>query len=468
MGRARRRIGVAAASLVLTVGVFALAELAVRIAGVAQPEWPGASWPFSMAKGDPILGPLPRPGWAGKWMGGFTVAIDPDGFRTTGLPALEAPQARVAFLGDSCTFGWGLDTPDTFIARLDGQLRADGKAPIELINAAFPGHSAVLGEQVLRDRVLPLRPDLVVLGYSANNAFRFSVVTDADRLRHVGLRRVLLRSRIFYILAARLARWTALGKNPRDTALVNETPAGRLRRVATPDEFAAAERAAVEDARAAGAGVLFLIFPRASEVSPAYPGEDPARLARSSDGDLSGDRPLARGLLEVSCLDPGPKDVFDELRARLPGWQPVYPDDAALRAVLVQGARTFVSDDFVAALDTFRAAVSAWPESPLAHYDLAVAAFMSGDSAAGLHHLGEAERLSCNVFLRYQAILWRLADELHVPVVDLTLPLQAYDGAPLFIDPAHPNAAAAQIIAGALAAPIARQLGPVLAERGAE
>lgn len=458
---ARRWLMVAATSLVATIGVLLLAEILVRVA-VQAPEWhdpDGATGP-TVFRTDPILGPLPQPGWRGTMPGDFSVEIDANGFRGDGLAAPEAPRARVAFLGDSCTFGWGLDTSETFIAQLDARMRADGDPPIELINAAIPGHSAVLGAQILVDRVLPLQPDIVVLGFSANNAFRFSVLPDADRLRHIEVRRLLLRSRLFSVIASRMAQRQADDqRNPRDWALVSQVPIGDLRRVANGDEFTAAERASVIAARTAGAAVMFVIFPRASEVSPAYPGEDAGRQARSAASDAS----LSRGLLEMSCLDPGPPDVLTQVRDQAAGWHPVYPDDMQLRAVLAQGARAYVSDDFTDALDTFRAAVVAWPDSPLAHYDLAATAFMSGDPALGHEHLDAAERLSCSVFLRYQAILWRLADELYVPVVDLTLPLQAYTGSSLFLDQAHPNAAAAQIIAGVLAAPLARQLGPVLA-----
>jgi hypothetical protein len=165
----------------------------------------------------------------------------------------------------------------------------------------------------------------------------------------------------------------------------------------------------------------------------------------------------------VSCLDPGTEIGLADLRELLLQRQPVYPDDTTLRALLARGARAFVSEDFAAALATFRAAVVAAPQSPLAHYDLAAADFMNGNPSAGLDHLSRAESLSCNVFLQYQAVLWRLADELQVPVVDLTLLFEAYDNTPLFLDPAHPNAAATRIIANVLAPALARQLRPILA-----
>lgn len=467
MSRVRRPLLIAATSLLVTIGVFGLAEVAIRLFGGDPPEWPTSDL-TGVVDGvtvDPLFGPLPQPGWRGDWINIFAVEVDAHGFRATGLPGFDSPRARVAFLGDSCTFGWRLDTADTFVAQLDQHLRSDGVGPVELLNAAYPGHSAVIGEPFLRARVLPLRPDVVVLGYSANNAFRLTALSDAARVRHIDLRNVLLHSRLFYSFAAYLARRQGITLDPRDRSIVNALPFNQLRRVAAPEEFAAAERAMVADARRAGAAVMFLIIPRASEVSTAYSGEDPVRNARAHPA-LSDEGPEARSLLEFSCLDPGTETELTDLRERLRQRQPVYPDDATLRALLVQGARAFASEDYAAALTTFRAAVAASPQSPLAHYDLAAAAFMSGNASAGLRHLSRAERLSCNVFLHYQAVLWRLADELHVPVVDLTLPFQAYDNAPLFLDPAHPNAAAARIIATALAPALARQLGPILAEHG--
>jgi hypothetical protein len=88
------------------------------------------------------------------------------------------------------------------------------------------------------------------------------------------------------------------------------------------------------------------------------------------------------------------------------------------------------------------------PDAPLAHYDLGVARLADGQD--GLPELATADRLACSIFLQHQIVLWRLARELDVPVVDLTLFFQAHDGEELFLDPAHPNAAGSRIIAEAL------------------
>src|SRR5262249_20163606 len=146
---------------------------------------------------DPLLGPLPRPGYSGAWLTEFTVDVDERGFRASAAPPPAHPDACVAFLGDSCTFGWGMDTPDTFVALLDARRRGAGGAGIEFINAAYPGQSAVGGVHTLEERVLPLDPDVVVLAFGANNAFRMSLASDARRFRLFPLRKLLLHSRLY-------------------------------------------------------------------------------------------------------------------------------------------------------------------------------------------------------------------------------------------------------------------------------
>ena len=103
-----------------------------------------------------------------------------------------------------------------------------------------------------------------------------------------------------------------------------------------------------------------------------------------------------------------------------------------------------------AAARAFEAALKIDPESPPALYDLGVASIAMGDTAEGLRLLARADALACNVFLQYQVVAWRVAVELDVPVVDLVLGFQAQDAGALYLDPAHPNAAAGDVIASAL------------------
>ncbi|HSP97147.1 MAG TPA: GDSL-type esterase/lipase family protein [Candidatus Dormibacteraeota bacterium] len=454
MSTARRRLLAVAGGVFLAALLLVLAEAAVRVAGIEPPPWPSADRlaGFEGVAVDPLLGPLPRPGYAGEWFGGFNVEIDEHGFRGTGLPPPDGAARRVAVLGDSCSFGWGIDTPETFVARLDARQRAGGAPVLELLNAAYPGQSAVVGEHMLREKVLPLHPDVVVLGFGANNAFRFSLVEDAERFQHVGLRRWLLRSRLLHILLARLAERAVTGVHPRERQAVLATPFSALRRVASPGRFAESTRRMVADARAAGAVVVFLVLPRAGEVSTSFRTDEDAALGPPLPAHTTGERlsPRELTLFEATCLDHRTlADPPAALRDGMARWQPVYPNDPALRAALRDGAQAFVRGDLGEATRLFAAAVAQHPDSPLALYDLGVARLSAGD-AGGLESMQAADQLACNVFLHYQVILWEIAAAEHVPVADITLWFQAHDGEPLFLDPAHPTPAGHAIIAEAL------------------
>ena len=455
LGGLVRPVAVLTASFAIPVGVFLAVELGVRVAGMQPPSWPSADAAFDLpqVRVDPLLGPLPAPGWSGDWFGKFELRIDARGFRAAGN-APAAAEKKVVFLGDSCTFGWGVDTADTFIAQLGQLQQSAGNERFAFLNAAFPGHSATVGVHMLRERVLPLKPDAIVLGYSANNAFRFSLASDSDRFRFFGLRKFLLRSRLLHILAAKMVRRFAPRGHPRNRRAISAVPFKQLRRVAATDEFETALRAMVGDARAMGVEVIFLVFPRASGVSTQFRHEDagfqwmsghvpkPKTAGGVSPGELD--------LFEVSCLDNRKLErPIERLYEGLQEWKPVYPINEAVRPVLQQGARAYIGRNFEEAARRFARAVELDPDSPLAHYDLGVSRLAMGD-AAGLRDLSEADRLACNVFLLYQVLIWKLAVDLDVAVVDLTLQFQAHDGEMLFLDPAHPNAAGHRLIAEAL------------------
>jgi lysophospholipase L1-like esterase len=455
-------------SLVATLAAYAAAEVLVRAAGVQPRDWPAsAQETFAGVRVDPLLGPLPRPGWSGAWQSGFEVAIDARGFRATGFPSPERPSGRVAFLGDSCTFGWGLGTGETYVARLDALQRGAGPGPwLDLVNAAYPGDSAVGGFYKLRERALPLAPDLVVLAFSANNAFRLTLQSDAERYRLFDLRNLAFRSRLFHVLAARAAGEVEV--HPRDRKAIGQAPIDGLRRVAARGEFESALRSSVTEARRAGARVLFLLLPRAVQVSDAYGGEDAARSHRELplfvgfDASRATDRELA--LLEASCLAPGLAGLA-ELRRSIDTWRPLRSGLVPVRERLQEGAARFVEGDLAAAAERFAEALRLDPDSPLALYGLGVVEILEGDASAGLERLERADALACNVFLAYQVALWRLAVELDVPVVDVLLLFQAHDGEPLYLDPAHPNPPGNELIAEALW-PRVRELASPGAARG--
>ena len=441
----RMAIGIAVGILLLGGG-----ELAVRL---APAEWSATTNPPPQPgiRIDPLLGPLLEPGWSGTWFTNFEVVADERGFRSTGAPPPAESDVRVALLGDSCTFGWGIDTQDTFAAQLDTRARAAGAPVLEVVNAAFPGQSAVVGTHMLRERVLPLHPEVVVLGFGANNAFRLSLVDDVDRFRLFGLRKLLGHSTLYRVLGSRMAAWRGPAVDPRDRQLIMQRPLEKLTRVAFLDEFETAVRDMVDTARRAGVKPLLLVLPRASEVSTEHASEDAAAGPALEPRQL-GAPPTGRelGLLEVSCLDQRRlPDPVGTLHEQLPRWRRVYPEGPEVRAILQEGASAYTGGAYAAAAARFAAALALDSSSPLARYDLGVAKLAAGDTS-GLTDLETADRLACNVFLQYQVALWRIATELRVPIVDITLVFEAHDGESLFVDPAHPNQQGHRLIADAL------------------
>jgi lysophospholipase L1-like esterase len=335
-----------------------------------------------------------------------------------------------------------------------------------VLNAAFPGETAVSAQYLLRERVLPEEPDVVVLTFSANNAFRWSSESDAERYANFELRKLALRSHLVQLPLRWIVRHLPIPPPPRSAEALAGARASERKRVAGPLEY---ERALVEmiaRSRGAGARVALVILPRASQVSMKFLYEDAAQAVRrmpleprASDEAEWTDQ--ERSLIGFSCLDGGFEDVVAALHDGIGDWHPMCPGiGTEVQKGLSAGARDFASGKLERATRTFERIVKEAPDSPLAHYDLAVAQFARGDSEEGLGHLARAEEIACNVFLRYQAITWRVALEHEVPVVDAVLHFQTrgVTAGGLFLDPAHPSPEGHAIIARALADELAGRL----------
>lgn len=93
------------------------------------------------------------------------VSINGQRFRGPREYAVRPPPGvtRVAVLGDSMTFGWGVEDAETYPAQLERMLVERAAGGYEVINAGYPG--TCLGEKAAwyAQGVRPLRPSLVVL-----------------------------------------------------------------------------------------------------------------------------------------------------------------------------------------------------------------------------------------------------------------------------------------------------------------
>jgi lysophospholipase L1-like esterase len=112
-----------------------------------------------------------RPGVVTKLMG-VEVRTNAFGMRDREVPERAAPGTlRIAAVGDSITFGWGVPAAETFPEVLERELGAAGVADrVEVLNFGVGNYNTADELALLRLRVLEFHPDVVLLGVYLNDA----------------------------------------------------------------------------------------------------------------------------------------------------------------------------------------------------------------------------------------------------------------------------------------------------------
>ena len=102
----------------------------------------------------------------------WTVALNADGFRDDEFPATRtADTIRIIALGDSWTFGHNAQSDETYPARLRALLKLDfPQKNIEVLNLGMLAYTSYEGLKLLRRKALGMQPDIVLIGYSMNDA----------------------------------------------------------------------------------------------------------------------------------------------------------------------------------------------------------------------------------------------------------------------------------------------------------
>jgi lysophospholipase L1-like esterase len=76
---------------------------------------------------------------------------------------------RILFVGDSVTFGLGVDDASCFTTAVEDDLRASGHGDVEVLNGGCPGWNGVQEAYWLQKYGLGFEPDVVVLLFSADD-----------------------------------------------------------------------------------------------------------------------------------------------------------------------------------------------------------------------------------------------------------------------------------------------------------
>jgi lysophospholipase L1-like esterase len=100
---------------------------------------------------------------------GKSYRINKQGFRGDDFN-IEKSGLRVAILGNSCSFGWGMTEQEAFAGRLQEMLRKDpGMESAEVYNFSVPGFSSYQGKHNYRLNVSPYRPDILLATFGWND-----------------------------------------------------------------------------------------------------------------------------------------------------------------------------------------------------------------------------------------------------------------------------------------------------------
>lgn len=112
----------------------------------------------------------------------FTVSTNSKHLRYAEVPTGRQPETlRIMALGDSTTFGWGVNDDESYPAYLEQilQSKVDG-VKIEVINGGQPGYSSFQGIYHVKQRVLPYEADIYMIGYIVQDA-RATPISDRDQ-----------------------------------------------------------------------------------------------------------------------------------------------------------------------------------------------------------------------------------------------------------------------------------------------
>jgi lysophospholipase L1-like esterase len=170
-------------SLGATLLALAGAEIVLHIVGYPQFLAPHSEpTRFAFTNGDTASGPLylNMPGritfqYDGNPRGYFDADnevhhdVNPSGFRGPAFRPKPEGTRHLVFLGDSFTFGEGVHNQDTYPEVAARLLREDGQNVLAC-NLGVGGYNTSQAAEVLRLFGFDLQPDVVVLGYTLNDA----------------------------------------------------------------------------------------------------------------------------------------------------------------------------------------------------------------------------------------------------------------------------------------------------------
>jgi lysophospholipase L1-like esterase len=133
----------------------------------------------------------------------FIMSTNADGLRTQLEIERDGDIPRVAVMGDSNVFGWGLSNAEALSAQTKDRLAGQGHT-IEIINAGQPGYSTAQASWLYQETLAKYTPDLTIVFLSMHDHNR-ALVSDSEIWR--GARGPSASIRVLLAKHSRIYQW---------------------------------------------------------------------------------------------------------------------------------------------------------------------------------------------------------------------------------------------------------------------
>lgn len=161
-------IGAMCVSLVIFIVMLEVTlQIYTRVAIYYDVEMSRYATEVKQKSDNPKIGHVHEPGAEAHLMG-VDVRINSDGFRDDEYSVERNEAYRIVVLGDSLTFGWGVEKEDTYEAILERELSA--VRPTEMINTGHGNYNTEQQVNLFREKGLKYNPDKVVVFFFINDA----------------------------------------------------------------------------------------------------------------------------------------------------------------------------------------------------------------------------------------------------------------------------------------------------------
>jgi len=162
--------------IVFAGALLGLAEVTARLQGVQPAYKPDSMGQWQMT---PNLNAHQMTGM--REPHDFTITTNSHGLRTQAPATPPANQYRVAVMGDSTVFGWGVADDESIAEAAQAHLAANGHSDIRVLNMGQPGYSTGMAGWLFEKSVAAYKPDLTVVFVSMHD-FNRTLISDVERV----------------------------------------------------------------------------------------------------------------------------------------------------------------------------------------------------------------------------------------------------------------------------------------------